>query len=206
MKAVYGLLAGLWLFATLTGTPAAAETPAERAKRYATDFDPSGGLALRPMRGNPDARMALRLLFARIPHLDEFWNLPEDDPSRFGPEHVSIGRHRLAPGETERLFVMVSKIGFCAFRYCSAEVFVRRGGRWRYDFVVGGAGGSDGGWVSILTEPIVGRYFDSKLGGYAEPTIVEPYSNGRPVFIWQFNGLVWDGREWAPFCWLGDCS
>lgn len=180
---------------------ASAETPAERTARFVVDFDPGDGIALKPMIGHPDRRLALRLAYAQDPYLLEARRYPIGDTSRIGPEHIVAGRKRLAPREQERLFVAVSHFTQCALRFCQVYVFVRKGTRWILDFTLTGLNFGDEVYASILTEPIIGRFFDLKTEAYAEPTIIEPNNNGRPVFIWRYEGVVWDGRDWAPFCW-----
>jgi hypothetical protein len=193
------------LVAVTLAVTANAETPAERTRRFLTDFDPGGGIALQRMIDSPDRALARRLLFAIDPYFAETWRLSRDDPSRLGPDLIAMARFRIAPKERERLFIMVTTPGACTFRACPANVFVRKGRRWVRDFTVWGAGSEGEGWISILAEPIVGRFFDLKTEKHAEPTIIEPNNNGRPVFIWRYEGVVWDGRDWAPFCWRGTC-
>jgi hypothetical protein len=192
----------LVLLAVTPAATAKAETPAERTARFVNDFDPGGGIALTPMIEHRDQALIRRLVFARDPYFAKAWRLSGDDVLRTGPDRVTVARVRLAPGERERLFIMVTTVGACGARFCTADFYVSKGGRWVRDFSVSGDGALGKGWVWTLTVPIVGRFFDHKAEKYAEPTIIDPnYNNVWPIFIWRYAGIVWDGREWALFCW-----
>jgi hypothetical protein len=201
-RAMIGNILGslLALFAVTLAVAAKAETPAERTVRFLSEFAPGDEVTLKPIVGHPDRALAERLVLAD-PHIREAWRRPKHDPHRIGPEHIVAGRARLAPNETERLFILVKATYGCSHYACSVDVYVRRKGKWKLDFELSGHRATDGGFAPILTQPIVGRFFDLKSEKYAEPTIIEPNNNGRPVFIWRYEGVVWDGRDWAPFCW-----